>query len=201
VKSRGAVVAGTAEDSAGDTSVVQAAGSHPVALAIAVVVIATGVAAAVVTIGVRATPKSRAFSDHIEYITWATLAIGLVAVAVTGAVFSVPAWRDLHARSGWPARFISYGVGLLITLCYDASPGIVVRLLMQRGSAPLYGSLFREIALGVMVVTELEPIVLERGVTHDASFELWANKVWPRPRRQRVRNRSRISVRTFALGC
>jgi phage tail-like protein len=26
--------------------------------------------------------------------------------------------------------------------------------------------------------TEFEPIVLERGVTHDHSFELWANKVW-----------------------
>jgi phage tail-like protein len=27
--------------------------------------------------------------------------------------------------------------------------------------------------------TEFKPIVLERGVTHDHGFELWANKVWP----------------------
>jgi phage tail-like protein len=27
--------------------------------------------------------------------------------------------------------------------------------------------------------TEFKPIVLERGVTHDPSFEQWANKVWP----------------------
>jgi phage tail-like protein len=26
--------------------------------------------------------------------------------------------------------------------------------------------------------TEFEPITLERGVTHDAEFERWANKVW-----------------------
>jgi phage tail-like protein len=26
--------------------------------------------------------------------------------------------------------------------------------------------------------TEYEPITLERGVTHDTEFELWANKVW-----------------------
>jgi phage tail-like protein len=26
--------------------------------------------------------------------------------------------------------------------------------------------------------TEFEPITLERGVTHDAEFETWANKVW-----------------------
>lgn len=26
--------------------------------------------------------------------------------------------------------------------------------------------------------TEFEPITLERGVTHDAAFEQWANKVW-----------------------
>src|SRR3954451_673564 len=26
--------------------------------------------------------------------------------------------------------------------------------------------------------TEYEPITLERGVTHDAEFEAWANKVW-----------------------
>jgi phage tail-like protein len=26
--------------------------------------------------------------------------------------------------------------------------------------------------------TEFEPITLERGVTHDAEFEAWANKVW-----------------------
>lgn len=26
--------------------------------------------------------------------------------------------------------------------------------------------------------TEYEPVTLERGVTHDANFEMWANKVW-----------------------
>lgn len=26
--------------------------------------------------------------------------------------------------------------------------------------------------------TEYEPITLERGVTHDSNFEIWANKVW-----------------------
>ncbi|MDT5079254.1 MAG: hypothetical protein QOJ80_3891 [Mycobacterium sp.] len=27
--------------------------------------------------------------------------------------------------------------------------------------------------------TEFKPITLERGVTHDRSFEMWANQVWP----------------------
>ncbi len=32
--------------------------------------------------------------------------------------------------------------------------------------------------------TEYSPIILERGVTHDADFERWANKVWTRGNRE-----------------
>lgn len=30
-------------------------------------------------------------------------------------------------------------------------------------------------------LTDFAPITIERGVTHDAAFEQWANKVWDRP--------------------
>ncbi len=42
--------------------------------------------------------------------------------------------------------------------------------------------------------TEFEPLVLERGVTHDPSFELWVNNVWPTTALEDFRKNVRIEM-------
>lgn len=115
------------------------------------VLTAGGAAAALVTVGIKHSADSAAFSSSTEYITWGTLAIGLVALSVAGGVYCLPAWRALHARSSRSARLTSYGVAVLVTACYDATPQVGLRLLLQHGSSRLSGSIFREIGLGVLV--------------------------------------------------
>ena len=115
------------------------------------VFIAAAVATALVTVGVKHTAKSAAFSGSIEYVTWSTLTIGLVVVSVVGGVYCLPGWLYLHRRSPRPARLVSYGIAVLVTLCYDASPQVGVRLFLDRTSSQLYLSTLREATLGVLV--------------------------------------------------
>jgi len=130
---------------------------QPVHTAMLAVLVATAAAIVLVAVGVRQTPDSAAFAAHIEYVTWATLAIGLVVVSVMGGVYCLPAWQDLHARSPWSARLASYGVAVLVTFCYDASPPVVFRLFLQGKSSALYLSLFREIGLGLLIAVSTLP--------------------------------------------
>lgn len=124
---------------------------QPIVLAIVAVFGTTGLAAALVFVFIDQSFESRAFSAHIEYVAWATFAIGLMVVSVMGGVYSLPAWRALHARSDQSARLISYGIALLVTACYDATPQLALRLFLHGTSSDLDHSLFREIALGVLV--------------------------------------------------
>lgn len=154
-----AVTANSAERSPDVASALNPTARQPIVVAMVAVLVATGAAAALVLVGIKHGEESRKFSDHIEYVTWATLAIGLVVVSVVGGVYSLPAWRELHARSRWSARLISYGVAVLITLCYDGSPQLFVRLFLHRASSPLSGSLCREIGLGILVALFTLPVV------------------------------------------
>jgi len=126
------------------------ASAQPIVVAMAAVVTASALAVALVTVGVKH-GKSADFSRPIEYVTWSTLTIGLVVVSAVGGVYCLPGWLNLHRRSSRAARLISYCVAVLVTLCYDASPQVGVRLFLERGSSDLDHSLYREIALGVLI--------------------------------------------------
>lgn len=114
------------------------------------VLVATVAAAALVLLCVAGTTQSKVFSDQIAYKIWGILAIGFVGASWAGAAYSTPARRHLNDLASCPARAISYVVALLIIL-FAASPQLMVRLSLQHPS-PLDGGLFREIALGFLVL-------------------------------------------------
>lgn len=151
LRTGGAMTTNSAGPSASEASVPVPSTRQPIVGAMVAVLIATGVAVALVFAFVKQTDASTKFSDRIEYVTWAALAIGLVVTSVMGGVYSLPAWRALHARSDQTARLISYGVAVFITACYDATPQLGVRWFLHRGSSDLYKSEFREIGLGFLV--------------------------------------------------